>query len=59
MEKKMNKMISVWFKKDVDEENILKWPEKGIHLKLWIKVCDTVSYSFIDKNDKIMYGTGI
>ena len=34
IEKKMDKMILVWFKKDFDEENILKWPEKGIHLKL-------------------------
>ena len=34
IEKKMDKMILVWFKKDFDEENILEWPEKGIHLKL-------------------------
>ena len=47
------------FKKDVDEENILKWPEKGLHPKLWIKVCDIVSYSLIDKNDIIIYGTWI
>ena len=35
-----------YFKIDVDEGKILKWPEKGIHLKLCIKVCDTGSYSF-------------
>ena len=45
------------FKIDVDEGKILKWPEKGIHLKLCIKVCDTGSYSFSDKNDNTIYDT--
>jgi hypothetical protein len=30
----MDKMILIWFKKDVVEENILKRPEKGMHPKL-------------------------
>ena len=45
------------FKIDVDERKILKWPEKGMHLKLCIKVCDTGSYSFSDKNGNTIYGT--
>jgi hypothetical protein len=44
------------FKIDVDEGKILKWPEKGMHLKLCIKVCDADSYSFSDKNGITIYG---
>ena len=40
---------------DVDEGKILRWPEKGMYLKLCIKVCDTCSYSFSDKNGNKIY----
>ena len=43
------------FKIDVDERKILKWLEKGMLLKRCIKVCDTGSYSFSDKNDNTIY----
>ena len=45
------------FKIDVDERKILKWLENGMLLKLCIKVCDTGSYSFSDKNDNTIYDT--
>lgn len=38
------------FEIDSDEGEILRWLEKGMYLKLYIKVNDTCSYSFTDKN---------
>ena len=46
------------FKIDVDEGKITDWPEgKGMYLKLHIKVVDTGSYVFYDKNGNTIYST--
>ena len=40
---------------DIDEGKIMKWPEKGLYLKLFIKVVDTGTYLFKDKDDITIY----
>ena len=43
------------FQIDVDEGRIKDWPEKGLYLKLYIKVVDTGTYLFLDKDDQTIY----
>jgi hypothetical protein len=43
------------FSIDIDEGKIENWPEKGLYLKLYIKVVDTGTYRFFDKDEKIIY----
>ena len=43
------------FKIDVDDGKIVNWPEKNLYLKLFIKVVDTGSYVFYDKDNNIIY----
>lgn len=40
---------------DIDEGKIMEWPEKGLYLKLFIKVVDTGTYLFKDKDDITIY----
>ena len=43
------------FSIDIDEGKIEDWPEKGFYLKLYIKIVDTGTYRFFDKDEKIIY----
>ena len=43
------------FQIDLDEGKIMNWPEKGLYLKLFIKVVDTGSYVFSDKDDNTIF----
>ena len=44
------------FKIDADEGKILKWQKKACMYHIfWIKVCNTSSYSFSDKNGNTIY----
>ena len=43
------------FKIDVDDGKIVNWPEKNLYLKLFIKVVDTGSDAFYDKENNIIY----
>ena len=43
------------FQIDVDEGKIMNWPEKGLYLKLFIKVVDTGTYVFSDKDDNTIF----
>ena len=43
------------FQIDVDEGKIMNWPEKGLYLKLFIKVVDTGTYVFSDEDNKTIF----
>ncbi len=43
------------FEIDIDEGKIRNWPEIGLYLKLFIKVVDTGTYIFLDKDNKKIY----
>ena len=43
------------FSIDIDEGKIMNWPEKGLYLKLYIKVVDTGTYVFEDKVHQTIY----
>ena len=43
------------FSIDIDEGKIMNWPEKGLYLKLYIKVVDTGTYVFEDKDHQTIY----